>query len=417
MAKQFQIPQFYRSTVVTPLKALRKTIDQRRKNLSPSCLKTEHTEIHVARHFGFCYGVEHAIDVAFSTIDRNPGKRIFLISEMIHNHVVNKDLSDRGVQFLMTAEGKELFPLDKLNENDIVVVPAFGATLEVLADLKARGIETHEYNGTCPFVEKVWNRAEELSEKGFSIVVHGKFNHEETKATFSRIRRNSPVIVIKDYREALLLGSIIDGSTPLSVFQQSFRSFCSEGFDPQIHLGKIGVVNQTTMLASETDAIMKLLRGAIEKRYGTDKVHYHFADTRDTLCYATNENQESTLKLSEQEADIGMVVGGYNSSNTSHLVEILEEKVPTYFIKGPEDIISASSITHYDFRTKKTRTSSDWIPKASPLRVLATCGASCPDSLFEKAILRLVEVSGHANPLKALERAFEGYHSEANTNF
>ena len=318
--KQFNVPVIYRSALISAVKNHRRLQDKLKKDFTPSLLDFGPVQIYLARHFGFCYGVENAIEIAFKTIDENPNKRIFLLSEMIHSPQVNADLLQRGVQFLQDTSGKQVIPFEELNSDDIVVVPAFGTTLEIEDLLHKKGIHTEQYNTTCPFVEKVWNRSEQIAQKGYSIVVHGKPKHEETRATFSHASSHTPTVIVNDMTETILLAEYITGSKPAELFYIDFKGRYSVGFDVTKDLHHIGVVNQTTQLATDTQAIADYLKGVIRKHFNlTDEtIGRHFADTRDTLCYATNDNQAAVAGLLEVAADLAIVVGGYNSSNTSH---------------------------------------------------------------------------------------------------
>jgi 4-hydroxy-3-methylbut-2-enyl diphosphate reductase len=364
-------------------------MDKMKKDFTPTLLDFGPLKIYLARHFGFCYGVENAIEIAFRTVEENPGKRIFLLSEMIHNPQVNADLKSQGVEFLQDTYGKQLIPFEEVNADDIVLIPAFGTTLEIERKLNEKGIHTESYNTTCPFVEKVWNRSEAIAKKNYSIIIHGKPGHEETRATFSHAAANAPSVVIKDMKEAEKLAAFIKGVQPAGEFFNVFRGQYSEGFDPAIHLKSIGVVNQTTMLASDTQSISDYLKTVMEEKYGSDNLPEHFADTRDTLCYATNDNQTAVTGMLNTPADIAIVVGGYNSSNTSHLVELCEEKLPTYFISSEEKILSEKDILHYFFESKQEVLTSNYLPMTRPVQILITSGASCPDALVEGVIKKL----------------------------
>ena len=367
-----------------------------KKDFTPTRLDFGPLEIYLARHFGFCYGVENAIEIAFRTIDENEGKRIFLLSEMIHNPTVNQDLQKRGVRFLQDTLGNTLIPLDELTKDDIVIIPAFGTTLHMEKVLLEKGISVEKYNTTCPFVEKVWNRSEQIASKGYSLVIHGKPKHEETRATFSHAAYHAPAIVINDMSEAIQLGDFIAGKMGLSDFNRIFEGRCSEGFDPTKDLKKIGVVNQTTMLASDTQAIADYLKSIMIEVFGSahESVSDFFADTRDTLCYATNDNQSAVYGLLEQEADLAIVVGGYNSSNTSHLVELCEEKLNTYYIDHPDRLIDSKMISHFDFHHGIKKETSDYLPKTEKVKILMTSGASCPDAMVEEIIMKLTRFYG-----------------------
>lgn len=386
--KQFDIPARYRSRLIAPLKQRRNAADRMKKDHSPTYLDFGSVQITLARHFGFCYGVENAIEISHRALEENQGKRIYLLSQMIHNPVVNQDLQDRGMRFIQDTYGKQLIAWEELTPEDVIIVPAFGTTLEIEEKLKTLGIEIQRYNTTCPFVEKVWKRSAKLGGDGYSIIIHGKAAHEETRATFSHAQQNAPSLVLRDMAEAKVLAAFMTGDRPLSEFAETFKGKTSEGFDPEKDLLKIGVVNQTTMLASDTQDIAEYLKQTVIRLRGESAYREHFADTRDTLCYATNDNQTATQELLNVEADLAIVVGGYNSSNTSHLVDLCAEKLPTYFING-EDCLSAEVIKHFDYHDKKELETKQWMPANRPLRILLTSGASCPDASVEAVIDRL----------------------------
>lgn len=366
-------------------------MDKMKKDFSPTLLDFGPLQIYLARHFGFCYGVENAIEIAFRTVEENPGKKIYLLSEMIHNPQVNADLQVHGVQFLQNTYGKQLISFDTITADDIVLIPAFGTTIAIEKELNEKGIPTEKYNTTCPFVEKVWNRSEVIAKKGYTIVIHGKPNHEETRATFSHATVNAPSVVVKDMKQAGELAKYITGEKDADLFYKEFNGQYSEGFDVKKDFERIGVVNQTTMLASDTQAIADFLKQTMIDKYhlSSANIENHFADTKDTLCYATNDNQGAVTGLLETKADIAVVVGGYNSSNTSHLVELCEEKLPTYFISSEEKILSVKEILHYNFHTKQELLTTDYLPAKQPVKILITSGASCPDALVEGVINKL----------------------------
>lgn len=390
--KQFQIPEFYRSPIISKVKAQRKLDDPRKKDFSPTILDFGKVKFLISRHFGFCYGVENAIERAYRALDENPGKRIFLLSQMIHNPDVNEDLNANGIQFLQDTSGKQLIDFDTLSSEDIVLIPAFGTTVEIEHLLVSKGIDVQKYNTTCPFVEKVWNRSEKLGETDHTILIHGKYNHEETRATFSRSTQFAPSLILKDIVEAKLLASYITDDKSKESFYSDFAGRYSENFDPEIHLRKIGVVNQTTMLASETQEITDYLREVMIEKFGEEKIKNHMADTRDTLCYATNDNQSATLGLMEYPADLGIVVGGYNSSNTTHLVELMESKYPVYFINGPLELLSNEEVQYFDIHKKEIKTQKEFLPSKETISIAITSGASCPDSIMDKVIHRILEL-------------------------
>ena len=393
MPREFNVPLFYRSPIISVVKQARRGIDPRKRDLAPSVLDFGPVRFKIARHFGFCYGVENAIEIAYRALEENPDKRIFLLSEMIHNPHVNTDLRERGVRFLCETSGKQLIPFDELMPADVVIVPAFGTTLEIQAKLNERGINPYAYNTTCPFVEKVWKKSEEIGRQDYTIVVHGKRYHEETRATFSHAKSGAPVVVVLNLVEAKNLAKVICGEAHREFFFEYFADSYSPGFEPDRDLKRIGVVNQTTMLATETQSIADLLRQAMVDRYGEEYIDEHFADTKDTLCYATKENQDATLALIEDRGDLALVVGGYNSSNTSHLVELCEAKMPTYFVRDAGEIESPRSIHHWDIHAKSVCETTGWLPMSSPgdspVDIILTAGASCPDALLDEVLCKL----------------------------
>ena len=390
--KKFNVPLVYRSPLISAIKNKRKLEDKLKKDFSPSFLNFGEVQIYLSRHFGFCYGVENAIEISFKTVEENPGKKIYLLSEMIHNPLVNDDLKKRGVQFLMDPKGNMVIPFSDLSADDIVIIPAFGTTLQIEEKLKNIGIKIEKYNTTCPFVEKVWNRAEAIAKNNYSIIVHGKPQHEETKATFSHSAANTPTVVVTDMDETIELAKYIKEEKPLQNFYKEFEGKFSEGFNVEKDLQRIGVVNQTTMLASDTQAIADYLKNVMINKYklSENNVAERFADTRDTLCYATYENQSAVYGLLQTEADLAIVVGGYNSSNTSHLVELCEEKYPTYFIRSEDDLTSSKEIQHYNLHKKEEVTTISYLPEKKPVKILLTSGASCPDAVVENVIKKLV---------------------------
>lgn len=414
--KTFNVPIIYRSPLISAVKNRRRQQDKMKKDFMPTLLKLGDLHIYLARHFGFCYGVENAIEISFRTIDENPGRRIFLLSEMIHNPQVNADLQSRGVQFLQDTYGRQLIPFSTLEAEDIVIIPAFGTTLEIEAQLRSIGIRTEKYNTTCPFVEKVWNRSAQIAQKNYTIIVHGKPGHEETRATFSHAAAETPTVVVKDMGEAQELAKYIRGqahghdAAAAAGFYTRFKGQYSEGFDVKNDLNRIGVVNQTTMLASDTQAIADFLKQTMIETYGLTEatVDERFADTRDTLCYATLDNQSAVTGLLDIPADLAIVVGGYNSSNTSHLVELCEEKMPTYFISSEEKILSPQEILHYNFHKKEETRTKGWLPSSVPLRILISSGASCPDALVEAVIRKLADYYDASGLIEQVTEEFAG---------
>lgn len=397
MARKFNIPIIYRSPLISTLKHWRQQRDVRKKDLSPAVLDLGILRFKIARHFGFCYGVENAIETAYRALDENPEKRVYLLSEMIHNPHVNNDLIERGVKFILSTDGRQLIPFEELRPDDIVIVPAFGTTVELLSKLESLGLNPLRYNATCPFVEKVWKKADALGSLGFSIIIHGKHTHEETRATFSHARRSAQSVVVRDLVEARNLCKYIQGQGSQEEFEKEFAGRYSEGFQVTKHLERVGVVNQTTMLAEETQSITEAIRLASRSRYGESNLEYHFADTRDTLCYATSENQAAVKSLITSGGDLALVVGGYNSSNTSHLVELCEVALPTFYIKDASEILDADRIRHFDMHSRDVKETTGWLPTKTDggvTEIILTAGASCPDALVDEVILRVAGLVG-----------------------
>ncbi len=400
--KQFEVPTGYRSLLITAIKQKRKADDKLKKDFSPTLLDLGTVQFYLARHFGFCYGVENAIDIAYKTIEENKGKRIFLLSEMIHNPQVNADLIQKGVKFLHDTNGNAIIPLSELSADDVVMIPAFGTTLELEKIIQDKGIEIQKYNTTCPFVEKVWNRSEQIATKGYSIIIHGKPKHEETRATFSHAAANTPTLIVNDMHDTQLLGEYLLGNMSDAEFENYFSSRYSNGFNPATDLMKIGVVNQTTQLATDTQAISDYLKNIMIQKFGIENTAEHFADTRDTLCYATNDNQSAVIGLLQTQADLAIVMGGKNSSNSSHLVELCEQKLPTYFIDDASKIISADEIISTDWKTKEVLKNQNYLPKQGVVKILMTSGASCPDAVVESVIKKIASYFGKEDVLEGI---------------
>ncbi|MDX1641697.1 MAG: 4-hydroxy-3-methylbut-2-enyl diphosphate reductase [Balneolaceae bacterium] len=412
--KKFDIPIMYQSPVIRKVKEANKITDPRKKDLTPTTLNFGPVSFLIPRHFGFCYGVENAIDIAYKTVEENPDQDIYLLSEMIHNPTVNEDLQKKGVRFLFDTDGSERIPIESLDSDDIVIVPAFGTTLEIQERLKKQGIDPYQYNTTCPFVEKVWKRGNQLGKKGYSLVVHGKHRHEETRATFSHSASHSPVVVVLNPDEAQILADILTEKRPLKDFEKYFGHKSTEDFNPLKDLEYFGVINQTTMLATETQEVMDILKEAAAERFGESNVLDHFADTSDTLCYATNENQSATYALANAEPDLAIVVGGYNSSNTMHLVEILEHHCPTYHIRDAGEFESPRGIRHFNQWKKQMLTTKDWLPTDKPdLKIALTSGASCPDVLVDEVLLEILDFFPNARDVEDVIAPF-GETAEAN---
>lgn len=391
--KKFDIPEHYNSPIISKVKAKRKLEDPRKQDYTPTTLDFGNVEFIISRHFGFCYGVENAIEKSYKAIIENPDKNIYLLSQMIHNPSVNEDLLDQGLKFIQDTEGNQLIDWDAIHSDDIVIIPAFGTTIETKKILLDKGVNIAKYDTTCPFVEKVWNRSTTLGENNHTVIIHGKESHEETKATFSHSKENAPSIIIKDLVEAKLLADFIQGKISVEQFNNNFGKKYSSGFNPSLDLNKIGVVNQTTMLATETQEIADFLKQTMIEKFGLEDLKSHFADTRDTLCYATNDNQSATLKLLTVEADLAIVVGGYNSSNTSHLVELLEPQFQTYFINSKDEIISKDQIRSFNIHSKNSEEHTSFLIQKEKIRIIITSGASCPDAVVDDVIQRILDLN------------------------
>jgi 4-hydroxy-3-methylbut-2-enyl diphosphate reductase len=399
--KKFEVPEHYRSTILGRIKEIRRVNDPRKKDHSPFVFPVGKTEFVIPRHFGFCYGVENAIEIAFRTVAENPGKRIFLLGEMIHNPHVNEDLIAEGIQFLVDNHGTRLIDFSTLTSEDIVITPAFGTTLEVASELASLGVHLEKYNTTCPFVEKVWKRSAELGKRGYTLVVHGKYLHEETRATFSHAADTGPVVIVRNRKEAELLAKYIRRELSEEQFKIDFANKYSTGFSVARDLQKIGVVNQTTMLATETQEIASYLKDVVVEIYGEEAT----TDTRDTLCYATNDNQNATLGVLESGAQLAIVVGGFNSSNTIQIATILGEKMPVYFVRNSDDFISKDRAHVFNFKSLKEEEINPSILFEENLKLVVTSGASCPDKIVDLVIQKIVELRGES---ESAEVALEG---------
>ena len=394
MARKFDIPISYRSSLLSKIKEERKKKDRYKKDFSPTIIDLGKISFKVARYFGFCFGVENAIEIAYRTIEENPNTNIFLLSEMIHNFHVNQDLQKKGIRFIQKTDETPLIPFSKINKGDIVIIPAFGTTTEMFEKLKKIGVRFEKYNTTCPFVERVWNRSQKLGKQGYTVVIHGHDKHEETRATFSHAQKYANTIVIRNQEEAKLLKEFICKERDTKEFYKYFEGCFSKGFDPNVHLSKIGVVNQTTMLAEETQSICDYLKKVMDAYCVEGDSQKYFANTQDTLCYATTENQLATKNLLEEKGDIAIIIGSYNSSNTSHLFEVLANRVPSFFIQDAKEILSQNEIRHWNPQKKEIEIARSWLPQKEKLEILITAGASCPDIFVEKVIEHISNLQG-----------------------
>jgi len=347
--------------------------------------------VRLAKQFGFCYGVERAIDLAYAARKVFADRNLFLVGEIIHNPDVNAQLAAMGIRTL-TGPCK-LAEIDRLSPEDVVIIPAFGAEVAVQERIKARGCQI--VDTTCGDVMSVWKRVRQYADDGVTSIIHGKAGHEETRATSSRARAagggRGHFVVVYDLAEADLVCDYIRGRGERTAFLDKFRHSVSDGFDPDLHLGKVGVANQTTMLRSETEEVQRRIREAVMARDGSAGNFRVF----DTICGATQERQDALKELLAQPPDLMLVVGGYNSSNTTHLADMGKEKVPTYFILNAACLESSERIRHFDTHRQVETVDRDWLP-SGPVNVGITAGASCPSNLIEDVLRRLLELRGIA---------------------
>ncbi|MFI0347669.1 MAG: 4-hydroxy-3-methylbut-2-enyl diphosphate reductase [Chthoniobacterales bacterium] len=346
-------------------------------------------EIHLAKQFGFCYGVERAIDLAYAARQVFPNARLFLVGEIIHNPEVNAHMESLGITNIFGKDGSA--SIDSLQSEDVVILPAFGAEVSMIDKIKARGCRI--VDTTCGDVMSVWKRVRQNAAEEVTSIIHGKAAHEETRATASRAlgKGSGHYLVLLDLVEADELCSYIKHGGDREKILKKFEGAMSDGFDPDLHLLRIGVANQTTMLRAETEEVQRRLRQAIEERDGNSNNFRFF----DTICGATQERQDALVSLMERPLDLLLVIGGYNSSNTTHLAEMGEKKLPTYFIRNQDCLQSLSEIRHYDLHQKKEITSQKpWMIKSpqEPVSIGITAGASCPNNLIEEVIKRLISL-------------------------
>ncbi len=391
------------------MQLVQKEVDNHYKSELVSSLKNSggravfgNTTILLAKEFGFCYGVERAIDLAYAAAKVFAGKRIFILGEIIHNPDVNKQINALGIRRLPEKNGEP--DLSVLSADDAVILPAFGATASVVAALEEIGCPI--VNTTCGDVMSVWKRVRQNARDSFTSVIHGKAGHEETRATASRATGNpdenpSHYLVVKDLQEtAAVCDYIVSGGDP-AAFLKKFHGAYSEGFHPDSHLKKIGIANQTTMLRDETAAVQNLLRDAIARRDGGDPANFRFFDT---ICGATQDRQNALREMLSAKPDLVLIVGGYNSSNTTHLVEIASASAPTFFIRDHTRILSKNEIRHFDLAEKKEIVSSRWLPEKEKITIGITAGASCPNNLIEDVIRTTLSFLESDTPLSPLKK-------------
>ena len=367
---QRQLDQSYHSPLIEKVRA------------SGFSLKTGRLEIHLAKEFGFCYGVERAVEYAYETRARFPDRRIFLTNEIIHNPRVNAELQGMGVKILTDQASRS-----EITEKDVVIMPAFGVPIEALREFQEKNCVI--VDTTCGSVMSVWRRVESYSQDGFTSVIHGKYDHEETRATCSRAAK---YLVVKDKEQAGQVCDHIVGLGTRDSFLVLFKDACSKGFDPDKDLGKIGFANQTTMLSRESIGISEMLREALRARFGNAELPARFRHF-DTICSATQDRQDAIRELGEKKMDVILVIGGYKSSNTGHLAEIASEFCPAYHVEDASSIISREKIRYKKIGAQETLETSGWLP-AGEIKIGVTAGASTPNRLVEEVIQRLIDISG-----------------------
>jgi 4-hydroxy-3-methylbut-2-en-1-yl diphosphate reductase len=351
--------------------------------------------IHLAREFGFCYGVDRAVDYAYQARRRFPHQQVYLTGEIIHNPHVNDQLRAQGIRFL-SDDGESL---DSLRPEDVVILPAFGTTVELLQDLVSRGCTL--VDTTCGSVLNVWKNVKRYAEDEFTSIIHGKYWHEETRATASQTLRagKGSYLVVLDRVEAAIVCAYIRCGGDRDAFLKTFEQAAAPGFDPNVHLQRIGCANQTTMLSSESVEIGEMFRAAMRDRYGEAELATRFR-AFDTICSATQDRQDAVIALlQEQPLDLMIVIGGYNSSNTCNLARICAERQRTYHVADASGVLSEDAIRHKPVGSKQEVTTTGWLP-AGPLSIGVTAGASTPDNLVGAVIRRLDEVANRHVPVR-----------------
>jgi 4-hydroxy-3-methylbut-2-enyl diphosphate reductase len=379
---QERVESHYRSTLVETLRA------------QGGVFQAGRTTIRLAKQFGFCYGVERAIDLAYAAGKVFSDRRIFLLGEIIHNPDVNAQMTALGIRHLAARPSSE--DIAALEPDDVVIVPAFGAETATIDAVKARGCQI--VDTTCGDVMSVWKRVRQNASEQVTSIIHGKATHEETRATASRALGpdgRGHYLVVLDRNQTRRVCDFIEHGGDAAAFTAEFAGATSPGFDPQVHLQRVGVANQTTMLLSETQAIQNMVREAISRRDNGSTANFRFFDT---ICGATQERQDALFQLLAESPDLLIVIGGYNSSNTTHLVEIGDKTQPTWFIRNADCLRSADEILHYDLKKKAEIVSTSWLPLEGPLTIGITAGASCPNNLIEDTIRRVLELRGESLP-------------------
>ena len=381
-AVQAQVLSHYRSELVERIRA------------GGGVLSADGLTVKLAKEFGFCYGVERAIDLAYAArkyfSDVSPHTPIYLLGEIIHNPEVNDQIRNMGIQIISPNPTNE--EMLQLQSGDAVIIPAFGTEVSTRKKLEAKGCVL--VDTTCGDVMSVWKRVRQYSKENVTSIIHGKSWHEETKATSSQARAygNGHYLVVFNLAETDYVCNYILNGGDKHEFLEKFKGAYSKGFDPDIHLQAVGVANQTTMLRGETEEVQRRIKSAMEKKFGVAEIDRHFRFF-DTICGATQDRQDALQKLLREPMDLLLVIGGYNSSNTSHLAEMGEAKLPTYFIKNATKMESDKLIRHYDQHRKAEIETRDWLPSGA-ITIGVTAGASCPNNLIEDTIRRLFELRG-----------------------
>jgi 4-hydroxy-3-methylbut-2-en-1-yl diphosphate reductase len=357
-----------------------------------NCLSHNGITIKLAQAFGFCWGVDRAVSMAYETRKQFPDRHIWITNEIIHNPLVNEKLRQMGIGFVpVLADGSKNFSV--INEGEVVILPAFGASVEEMQLLASKGCEI--VDTTCPWVSRVWNRVDKYKRAEFTAIIHGKYNHEETIATSSRAEH---YLIIQNLQEAEWVCQYILNGGDRTEFLSRFKDGCSPGFDPSSQLERLGVANQTTMLQSETEQIGKLFEHTMLKKYGATKINDHFLSPGDTICDATQERQDAMLKLVEEHLDLVIVIGGYNSSNTGHLYEIaLERGLKAFHIDGP-DCIGHDDNTISHKPTHSTGSSvTEQLLSEGELVIGITAGASTPDQVIAGVVQKIMSIRGDSD--------------------
>jgi len=431
-----QSEALYQSALCLAIKEARRT--KEKSSGDPAVLDFGAVSYVIPSHFGFCLGVQNAIERAYEIVAIYPSKRVFMLSELIHNPFVNEDLLARGLRYLQTDKGLPLRADGKianskedpkalwsqLTQEDIVIIPAFGATNEDKARLIRRGLSIRENDATCMLVEKVWKAARRYAQEGYTVIIHGKSEHEEAKATFSNSSSYGPALIIRNMEHARRLAEIIlaETSKKAALLEASFAGLYSDDFDPTRDLEKIAVVNQTTLLRNETLTIINYLRDVITAKYGESEVANHLwsKGKGDTLCYATQVNQDALQQAVEQPIDAALIVGGKNSSNTFQLYRVCAERFgeSAHYIQSESNLLSLETVRHYIFphnlphgpATIEEERPFFNAPVKKP-HILLTGGASCPDGIIQQVISRINSFFP-PDEVRSMSDVLEAFHSD-----